>query len=339
MLRALALCLPIGLTIGCGGRPPPDPPPSPRILAPPPPPCETAGDCVSEARLARDVEALAISRPPSSRGHAQVREHARAALDAAGFAVELIDYGSGINLIATLEGERDEAIVVSAHYDHVDGCRGADDNASGIAAVLELARAVTRDEQRYARTLILALWDEEEIGLIGSLAWAKAAREAERDIAFAVSLDGIGYADARPGSQRMPPGVELLLPDVARSMVARRMRGDFIAVVGDRGSAVFVEAFGRAAARYELPVESAVLNPLKKLAFGDAQRSDHASFWLQGIPAVMLTDTANYRYGGYHCGDGDDDPERLNYRFLRAVTATLADTVLQLADAPSSAPE
>lgn len=256
------------------------------------------------------------------------------ALGAAGLEVTLDAYGTGTNIIGTRAGRRDEAIVISAHYDHVFGCSGADDNGSGVAAVLELTRVL---DERYERTLVFALWDEEETGLVGSMAWAKEAKTAKRDIAFVLSLDGIGYADARPGSQRMPKGVNLLVPDVAASMQVNAMRGDFIAVVGDEGSEPFVKAFGDIAPAYDLRVESAVLSALKKLAFGDAQRSDHASFWLNGFPAVMLTDTANYRYGGYHCGDGDDDPERLNYPFLRAVTATLADAVDRLAKAPASA--
>ncbi len=259
-----------------------------------------------------------------------------AAFGAAGLEVTLDAYGTGTNIIGTHPGRREQAIVISAHYDHVSGCSGADDNGSGVAAVLELTRVL---HERYERTLVFALWDEEEWGLLGSMAWAKEAQEAERDIAFVLSLDGIGYADKRPGSQRMPKGVNLLVPDVAQSMEANAMRGDFIAVVGDDGSEPFVKAFAEIAPTYDLRVETAVLNTLKKLAFGDAQRSDHASFWLHGFPAVMLTDTANYRYGGYHCGDGDDAPERLDYPFLRSVTATLADAVDRLAKAPASAPE
>lgn len=323
--------------MGCGppvappaSRPAPAPGPSPRAAAPTNPShAEETSASVEEVRLRADVTALAVVRPPLSPGHEKVRTHAAQTLRAAGFDVVEQDYGSGTNLIATLAGAQPEAIVVSAHYDHVSGCSGADDNASGVASVLELGRAVAG--RRFERSLVLALWDEEEQGLIGSMTWAREAKEGGRDIVFAVSLDSVGYADDRPGTQRMPGGVNLLVPEVARSMEARQMRADFIAVVGDRGTEAFVEAFVRAGEAHELPVEHAVLNPLKKLAFGDAQRSDHASFWFHGYPAVFVTDTANFRYSGYHCSIGQDAPERLNYPFLTAVTRSLVDAVVALA--------
>jgi Zn-dependent M28 family amino/carboxypeptidase len=283
---------------------------------------------VSEARLRKLVAQFARERPPGSAAHAEVRAEAEAALRAQGYAVELHDYGTGVNVVATRAGRRDEAVVLSAHYDHVRGCRGADDNASGVAAVLEVGRALSGGA--FDRTLILALWDEEEAGLIGSRAWAKAARARGQAITLALSLDGIGVASPQKGSQRMPPGVRLLVPRVARSMEARGMRGDFIAIVGDGGTEPFIDAFVAAAEPRGLPVEHATLGALKKLAFADAQRSDHASFWLNGYPAALVTDTANYRYAAYHCTYGPDDPDRLSYPFLAQVTASLAEATAKV---------
>ncbi|MCX4597527.1 M28 family peptidase [Streptomyces sp. NBC_01549] len=244
----------------------------------------------------------------------------------------------GANLIADLPGsapvER-PTVVIGAHLDTVDGSPGADDNASGVAVVLEVARLLGRLSTPPAVTL--ALFDMEELGLIGSRVAAKELSKARR-IAGMMCLESVGVFSAEPGSQRLPPGFALAFRDAATAVRAMEYRGDFTLVVHRRSSDAAAELWRRAAAEatpalpgitLRDPRPDGPLGVLIGLAVPPVNhlgRSDHASFWNRRIPALMLTGTANFRNAHYH--RPTDTPETLDYPRLAAVTLATAVTAL-----------
>ena len=200
------------------------------------------------------------------------------------------------NLWVDLPGSTlpDEVLILGAHYDTVPGSPGADDNATGTAAALELARVLKN--VRMERTVRIMFYSAEEAGLVGSRRYVEqiatpAVAAGEEIIHGMVSLEMLGYFSDEPGSQAAPAGLPAFveIPD----------RGDFIAVVGLLPHIGFHLPFARAMMEAEpnLRVASTGLIPA---ATRDMYRSDHGSFWLAGIPAVMLTDTANFRNPHYH---------------------------------------
>lgn len=286
-------------------------------------------DCVEATRYAEDLEAFAILRAPGTEGWQEVQDACAEELERLGFAVERQDYGTGINVIGRQEGTAaaPRTVVVSAHYDHLDDCVGADDNATGVAGVLEVARVLAG--RSHANDLVVACWDEEESGLVGSLAYAGEASAQGEDIAVAFSLEMIGYTDDAVDSQTLPAGFDILFADAAAEVAANDSRGDFIALIADEGAAAATTAFS-AGAPDGLPVVLVELTSemTTSPALGDLQRSDHASFWYAGYPAIMVTDTANFRYGGYHCRDGEDTIDRLDLDFAVGVVQATAQSVL-----------
>ncbi len=221
------------------------------------------------------------------------------------------------NVEVVLPGTFPEAseVVIGAHYDTVPGSPGADDNASGLAVLLELARML-RIGQR-TRTVRLVAFADEERNLEGSAQYARGLKEHGVRVSAMVSLEMLGYYTDVPGSQRYPlPVLRLLYPD----------RGDYVACVGDLASRALVATCVAALRR-------AVLLPCEGLAvprvLKDIERSDHASFWKQGWPAVMLTDTSNFRNPHYH--RATDVPETLDYLRMARLTRGLVTLVERLA--------
>jgi Zn-dependent M28 family amino/carboxypeptidase len=244
-----------------------------------------------------------------------------------GFDVERHAYGSGTNVIGR-RGTAREAVLVSAHYDHIPRCAGADDNASGVAAALEIARLLA--PKSFEHSLVVAFWDEEELGLIGSRAYANRARDRGEPIRVAFSLDAIGYASDEPGSQRVPEGFEAALPQHAARLEDRGRKGDFIAVLANTDASFAVAVLSRHAQSIGLPLLSLELSLLQALAFPHVFRSDHASFWQNGYPAVLASDTGDFRNPGYHCLERPDRAATLSYEFLERVTQAMALTVAEL---------
>jgi Zn-dependent M28 family amino/carboxypeptidase len=203
-------------------------------------------------------------------------------------------------------------LVVGAHVDAVEGTPGADDNASGAAALLALAErlgAAARAPRRVAVRLVA--FNLEEWGMLGSLEHAEALRAAGREVAGMISLEMIGYVDPRPGSQRYPPGMG----------IGRRKAGDFISVVGDLASRALVRDVAAALEAGGLPVETAAI-PRTAAHLVGAGLSDHSSFWRCGYRAVMVGDTAFYRNPHYHAAS--DALETLSLPFLEKVARGLA---------------
>lgn len=238
-------------------------------------------------------------------------------LEALGLRVSRNEFSSSqyptSNIIADLPGTThpEEVVLVGAHYDAFYA--GADDNTSGAAAVLELARVLSR--QRYPRTLRFVGFDLEELALIGSTRYITGHTGPERIVASLV-FDCIGYFDTRPGSQQSLPG----LPTPAA--------GDFLAVIGNDVSS------HRAAEVYALNQEFDFIPIVPILAprdgtsptAGNLMRSDHAPFWLTGHEALFFTDTANFRNRHYHRDtDTVDTLDASRYQqVVRLSAATLA---------------
>lgn len=210
-----------------------------------------------------------------------------------------------------------QTIIVGAHYDTEETTPGADDNASGVVGVIELARRLAGAKPD--RTIRLVIFANEEAlsfgtDAMGSQLHANNAHARGDDIRAMISLEMIGYYDESPGSQQYPPPLNLLYPDTA----------DFIAVVGNLSST----ALTRRAARVmrdanTIPVYGAAL----PAAVPGIAWSDHHSFWRLGVPAIMITDTSFYRNPNYH--QPSDTPDTLDFarmaRVLDAVEALVRD--------------
>lgn len=271
-------------------------------------------------RLMADVQALAFERFTLEQRR-QARAHIAHSLTAMGYTPDLHGYPSGVNVLAERPGTDPaaKAILVAAHFDTVEGSPGADDNASGVAVALEVARQIRARPTR--RTLLLAFFDEEEQGLVGSSFYAASPLRIEA-LAGVVVLEMVGFACRKPGCQQLPPGLPKgIAPET----------GDFIAVVGDAEHVELLHAFRRASG-VDRPAVFALPVPEKGDVLPDSRRSDHAPFWDRGVGAVMVTDTANLRNPHYH--RASDTPATLDPVFLAGVAAIVVDAVVELLDAP-----
>lgn len=278
-----------------------------------------------EQNVRAHVAALAATpRPPGSAAHRQARAYIETHLRQAGFKVETVPYATlgtrGINLLTTPApaGDGLPLLIVGSHYDSLPGTPGADDNASAVAGLLELAAWIgpcLACEAKPTARLLLAAYDQEEDGLVGSHHHSGTIAAAVKGM---ISLEMLGYTNHRPGSQQMPPHLRGVYPDV----------GDFIGVVGNEMSRVLVETITAGLRSVAgLPVESMAV-PGDGTMLPVTRLSDHASFWDRGMPAVMVTDTSFFRNPHYH--QATDAPETLDYPFLAKVTAGVCAAVWDL---------
>ncbi|MGM0575998.1 MAG: M20/M25/M40 family metallo-hydrolase [Myxococcota bacterium] len=293
----------------------------------------TLVQAVDPARYEDDLRFVAAPRPPGSAHWQAVQDRCAETFGSLGLDVERHDYGSGVNVLGLLRGtgRDDERIYVTAHYDHLEGCPGADDNATGVAGVLEAARVLSGE--RFDRTLVFACWDEEERGLLGAEAQAARARAAGETVAAMWSLEMIGYADDAPDSQTIPPGFDLFFGEQVDDVEAHDHRGDFIALASDEASRPATDRFQAWAEEVELralPLELTSEQTGSPI-FGDLRRSDHAAFWDQGYPGVMVTDTSNFRNPHYHCSGGPDVVDDLDIGFAVKVVRALVGATADLA--------
>lgn len=224
------------------------------------------------------------------------------------------------NVIATLPGSGASAapLIIAAHYDTVLGSPGADDNASGLAVLLDAARSLAgRPLACEVRFIGFCLEEENQLG---SRAYAAHLRTTNQPIQGMIALECVGYASAEPDSQRTPPGVPIPVPTT----------GNFLGVIGNEAAAPLVVALVQAASGL-VPALKAVplLVPGRGEQLPDTRRSDHAAFWDLGYPAVMLTDTADFRNPHYH--RPTDTIETLDVAFMERTTACLTAATVRLA--------
>ncbi len=229
------------------------------------------------------------------------------------------------NLHIELSGgeRREEIVVLGAHYDSVVGCPGANDNGTGVAALLELARLAAG--RRFTRTLRFVAFVNEEppfyfTGSMGSRVYARQCRAQGDRIVGMLSLETIGCYSDRMGSQRYPFPFGLLYP---------RM-GNFIGIVGNlRSRALVRRCVGAFRRQARFPCEGAAAPGYLPGVFW----SDHWSFWREGYRAAMVTDTAPFRYAHYHTPH--DTPDQVDYDGTARVVEGLAGVMEELAGGAS----
>ncbi|HEX9154428.1 MAG TPA: M28 family peptidase [Nitrospira sp.] len=209
-------------------------------------------------------------------------------------------------------------ILIGAHYDTVINSPGADDNASALAVLLEVAYHLKRTTLK--GPVWLAAFCLEEQGLLGSQAFASRLKRTHQQLAGTIILECVGYACHDEGSQRIPTGVPLAVPSV----------GNFLAIIGNEESRPLVTAIERSAARSVPTLKTLGLAvPGRGMTLPNVRRSDHAAFWDEGFQAVMLTDTANFRNPHYH--QPTDTIDTLNLTFLEGVVDTVVASVKEIA--------
>ncbi|NJL09345.1 MAG: M20/M25/M40 family metallo-hydrolase [Calothrix sp. SM1_7_51] len=232
-------------------------------------------------------------------------------------------FPEGINIISKRQGTDKiaGAILVTAHYDTVALSPGTDDNATGVAVALEIARIFANNPT--PRTLQLAFFDKEEAGLLGSKAFVQKVGNLEH-IKGVLNMDMLGFACYKSGCQKYPSGLFINPPSD---------KGDFLVVVGDAEHLPLLGAFNKAASA-NLPLIFTLPVPLKGALTPDSLRSDHAPFWLQGIGAVFVTDTANLRNPHYH--QPSDIPATIDSKFFTGAAQIVINATTNLLESNQS---
>ncbi len=292
------------------------------------------------AELERYVTELTEGIGERNLSHPGSLEAAAALIEAgfrrAGYEVERHGYAIGEesvhNLIAELKGtgvpdgdgnSNEEILVVGGHYDSAYGTVGANDNGTGAAATLVLAERLAG--HRLKRTLRFVAFVNEEppyfqTEAMGSLVYAKRCSEHDDPIVGMISLETMGFYDDSDGSQQYPFPFSLFYPS----------RGNFIGFVGNAGSRRWVRrVIGSFRSHAQFPSEgAAIVDMIPGVGW-----SDHWSFYEQGYPALMVTDTAPFRYPHYH--EATDTVDKIDFERLARVVHGLEKVLLELADADS----
>lgn len=225
------------------------------------------------------------------------------------------------NIIAEIPGttRASEIVVVGAHYDTAEGSKGADDNASGVAGLLELARLLK--SFAFERTIRFVAFVNEEppyfyTNEMGSLVYAKAAKQKNENIVAMLSLESIGYYSDEPNSQHYPLVFGFFYPHV----------GNFVGFVSNLASrSLLLDAIGTFREHAKFPSEGAALPSwIRGVGW-----SDQWSFWKQGYPAIMISGTAIYRNPNYHLAT--DMPNTIDYDRTARVVAGIKEVVRDIA--------
>ncbi len=282
-------------------------------------PQATAEEISLAGRLQRHI--VAIASEPHNTGHCQALEKAaqyiEQALAAEGYQVVPQAYEAREcmvrNLEATIEpaeaGPETKTVVIGAHYDSFGDAPGANDNGSGTAAVLELARLLKDLRPAHTRLRLVLFVNEEppffQTPDMGSYRYAELLAERGEAVAAMICLETIGYFSDAPGSQQYPPPFGAVFPS----------RGDFVAFVGMPGSRPLVQ---QVAASFRAHTAFPTIGGIAPGFIPGIDWSDHWAFARQGFQAMMITDTAIFRYPHYH--RPTDTPEKVDYERLARIT-------------------
>jgi Zn-dependent M28 family amino/carboxypeptidase len=267
--------------------------------------------------IATHLAALTRERNPYTTPDqlARAAEYIRGQMQSANLQVreETVPFDSmhSANILGLKEGADPSSgtFILGAHYDTVEGSPGADDNASAVAALLEIANCLKNT--RLEQSLLFAAFTLEEYGFVGSHYFLNHAGNEKDRITGMISLEMVGFCNPEPGSQTYPPYVDATkYPNT----------GDFIAVVGNEPSAALTHSIadGMKQAVPSLPVERLVV-PGSGEQFPEVTLSDHSPFWQNDIPAVMITDTAFLRNPNYH--QPSDTLDTLDKEFIGKIVA------------------
>jgi len=255
-------------------------------------------------------------------------DYIRLTLAGAGYEVRLQPFEVAGKVCQNIETEvrgrerPDDIIVIGAHYDSVQGSPGANDNASGVAAMLAMARTFAKTGP--ARTLRFVLFANEEPPFfqtkdMGSRVYAMRSREQGENIVLMLNLETIGYYSDERGSQQLPFPLNLIYPST----------GNFIAFVSNVENGYLVQQLvGSFRQQAEFPSEGGALWE----SIPGVGWSDHWAFWKEGFPAVMVTDTAPFRYPAYH--SNADRPELVQYERVARVVSGLQAVIVEMANEP-----
>jgi Zn-dependent M28 family amino/carboxypeptidase len=295
-------------------------------------PASPSADKITASRLSRHVRQLAAVIGERNVFHPRALQAAetyiRECWQQQGYQVTPQDYvAMGVrsaNLEITRRGNRhpDEILLLGAHYDSVRGSPGANDNGSGVAALLELSRVFSSAEPACSIRCV-AFTNEEppffRAGRPGSMLYARQARRRGDAIRLMIALETIGSYSSTPGSQRYPPLFRYFFPD----------RGDYIAFVSNFRSRKPMRRLAEAfRASTDFPLQHVATSALVP----GVAWSDHLSFWRKRYRAMMITDTAFYRYPYYHTAQ--DTPDKLNYAEFARMLNGLHRALRLLSDTP-----
>ena len=250
----------------------------------------------------------------ASGGHFLVREYIRESLRQHG-EVEIHEFPfqgkTHQNLILNLDSASSSnlsPILIGAHYDGVPGTPGADDNATGVAVLLELARVFATNPLKYPVRLVA--FDLEEYDRAGSFAYAKYLKDKKQKLRLMLSLEMLGYCDRTANSQRYPDVIKPFYPNT----------GDFIALVGNPSAFIDLARLSQQIKRNGTPCEI-LPDPTSGKLVPITGFSDHFAFWQQKYRAIMVTDTAMLRNPHYH--KPSDTIDTLDLDFLTGVCESL----------------
>jgi len=292
----------------------------------------TAEESELHDHLAADVSDLSVTigdrsflRPRSLRAAA---DYLSGRLREQGYTVTLSPYsadGLPVNNLEATQPGTDAAlgqVIVAAHYDSVAGTVGANDNGSGVAGVLEIARLLR--QTKFRRTIRFVFFVNEEppyfqTEKMGSRVYAHQLRHDRVPVSAMISLETIGFYSDRVNTQKYPPILNLFYPN----------KGNFIAFVGNTASGKLVrDAILRFRESTEFPSEG-IAAPGNWQGIG---WSDQWSFWEEGYPGIMVTDTAPFRYPHYHTPD--DTIDKIDFDRMARVVGGMSKVVETLANKP-----
>jgi Zn-dependent M28 family amino/carboxypeptidase len=264
---------------------------------------------VSADALRHYVEMLAFPRHYEVERAANVRARDTLLKLLGGFGYTSLQlWGRYDNIVATSGSADGPRLLLGAHYDSVPGTPGADDNGSAVAVCLEAARLI---QKHGIGSTAVVFFNREEDGLLGSTEFVEhLARQSALAVGEAHVFEMVGYCTREPDSQRTPPGIPgFVAPSV----------GDFLGLLANSGSNAVATELATLAASYvpAFPVVALKMYLGVEKLLGHLHRSDHAPFWKAGIPAVMWTDTAEFRNPNYHLAT--DTPDTLDYEFMTRV--------------------
>jgi len=278
-------------------------------------------------KLAGEIGARCVSHPEGLR---QAAAYINKAFASPGYEVSRQSFEADGETCHNLEVEipgknrREEIVVIGAHYDTAGSNPGANDNGTGVAAVLELAHSFARTAP--SRTLRFVAFVNEEppyfqTDLMGSRVYAKRCRERGENVVAMMSLETMGYYSDVDGSQQYPFPFSSFYPST----------GNFIGFVGNFGSRSLIrKVIGIFRDQVDFPSEGgAIAGWVPGVGW-----SDHWSFWKEGYPALMVTDTAPFRYPHYH--SMQDTPAKVDYDRLARVVAGLESVIAELANGTGS---
>jgi hypothetical protein len=301
-----------------------------RAETPPPPlPQDLLGSRLKEHvdTLAMRIGERAVYQLPAL---TRARDYIRDYFVSQGLPTRLLNYklagypertGQVYNIEAVLsssQGNSKPVWIVGAHYDAAVGTPGADDNASAVAVLMELA-SLLKNTNLSADIRFVAFVAEEPPNFgtqnMGSYHYAQLLKQEGVPVAGMICLEMLGYFSDKPGSQLYPPFLARWYPD----------RGNFVTLAGNFGSRDLVRSFKREwNSHSSFPLESIILPG----ALSSIAQSDQLNFWDQGFPAVMLSDTAYLRNPNYH--EATDRIETLNFSKMSQITQSLAQTLINI---------